>query len=48
MYLAPWQIFAGGCVCGIFISLAVLLIVVLRIAFKSGVKVERGESKKDE
>ena len=48
MYLAPWQIFAGGCVCGIFISLTVLLIVVLRIAFKSGVKIEKEEDKKDE
>ena len=25
MYLAPWQIFAGGCVCGALITLIVLV-----------------------
>ena len=48
MYLAPWQIFAGGCVCGVFISVIVLVIVVLRIAFRSGVRIEREEKEHDE
>jgi hypothetical protein len=40
MYLQPWQIFAGGCVCGVFISVLILLIVVIRFALRAGVRIE--------
>lgn len=48
MYLLPWQIFALGCVSGVFITFFVCTIVIIRIAFRGGVKVEKiekGENK---
>lgn len=47
MYLAPWQIFAMGCVCGVFISAVIIVIALLRLAFKSGVRIEKEERGKD-
>ena len=41
MYLQPWQIFASGCICGIIISVIVLITIVLRIAYRSGVRIEK-------
>ena len=50
MYLLPWQIFVLGCICGVCISVFVALVFLIRLAFKSGVKVEKinKEEKKDE
>lgn len=48
MYLQPWQIFAGGCVCGVFISALIMLIVIIRFALRAGVRVEREEKKDNE
>lgn len=47
MYLAPWQIFASGCVCGVLITLIVLIAVILGFARRSGVRVERMKGDKD-
>lgn len=41
MYLVPWQIFVLGCICGICISVFVLCVLLVRLAFKNGVKVEK-------
>lgn len=52
MYLMPWQIFVLGCICGICISIIVFVIIIIRLAFKGGVKVVehkvRREERKDE
>ena len=51
MYLQPWQIFAGGCVCGVFISALIMLTVIIRFALKAGragVRVEREEKKNND
>lgn len=47
MYLQPWQIFFGGILCGIFISAVILTVIVLRIAFRSGVTIEKEEKNKN-
>lgn len=47
MYLQPWQIFVSGCLCGIFISALVLTVAVVRIALKSGVRINKEKEKKD-
>lgn len=47
MYLAPWQIFAGGCVCGALITLIVLIAIVVGIVRHSGVKVEHVDGDDD-
>ena len=48
----PWQIFVLGCICGICISIIVGVIILIRLAFKGGVKVVehrvRREENKDE
>ena len=41
MYLAPWQIFAGGCVCGALITFIVLVAILIRIVTHAGVRVEK-------
>ena len=43
MYIQPWQIFAGGCVCGSFVTVLVTVFIVLRMAVRSGVRVEKVE-----
>ena len=48
MYLVPWQIFVLGCVCGVFITFFVSCFVIVRLAFKSGVKVEKTNKDKEE
>ena len=48
MYLAPWQIFAFGCVCGVVITLIVLAIAIANMVMRSGVKVERVENEEEE
>lgn len=48
MYLAPWQIFAFGCVCGVVITLIVLAIAIANMVMRSGVKVERVEKEEEE
>ena len=48
MYLAPWQIFAFGCVCGVVITLIVLAIAIANMVMHSGVKVERIEEEEEE
>ncbi len=48
MYLAPWQIFAFGCVCGVVITLIVLAIAIANMVMRSGVKVERIEKEEEE
>lgn len=47
MYLAPWQIFAGGCVCGALITLIVLIAIVVGIVKRSGVKVKHVDGDDD-
>lgn len=48
MYLQPWQIFAGGCVVGVVITLFVLGIVIVRLALRGGVGVAvRRDDKED-
>lgn len=47
MYLQPWQIFLGGCLCGIFIAFIVITLIIIRIAVKSGVRIEKEEEKKN-
>ena len=39
MYLLPWQIFILGCVCGIFIAFIIMVIALIRIATRGGVRV---------
>ena len=48
MYLAPWQIFAFGCVCGVVITLIVLAIAIANMVMRSGVRVEKVEEEEDE
>ena len=48
MYLQPWQIFAGGCVCGVVITLVVIILILIRLAFRGGVKVEKVEKDKED
>ena len=48
MYLLPWQIFVMGCICGVVISVIVMISILLRLAFRGGVKVERVEHDKEE
>ena len=48
MYLLPWQIFVLGCICGIFITFFVATVIIFRLAFRGGVKVEKIEDKKEE
>ena len=43
MYLQPWQIFAGGCVCGALITFIILAVIVIRFATHAGVRVERAQ-----
>ena len=43
MYLAPWQIFAIGCVCGAFITVLVLGAVIIKAIKKLGVELEQEE-----
>ena len=49
MYLQPWQIFAGGCVVGILITLIVLILIVVKFVRHSGVAVirEKEENKNE-
>ena len=47
MYLAPWQIFLGGCVCGAFITLVILAVILIRIVARSGVRVEHVKEEQD-
>lgn len=48
MYLMPWQIFVFGCICGIVICVIVIATIILRIAFKGGVKVEHYKVDREE
>ena len=48
MYLLPWQIFLLGCMCGIFIAIVVIVLIIIRIATHSGVRIEREERKDNE
>jgi hypothetical protein len=50
MYLQPWQIFLSGCLCGIFVTFIVLVVVLIRIATYHGVEVrhENNEKENDE
>ncbi len=47
MYLAPWQVFAGGCVVGTLIALIVLTTIVIRIISKLGIGGIRISSSED-
>lgn len=47
MYLAPWQIFAIGCVCGVFISLLIMVFLIIQFVRKSGVNIEEEENDRD-
>lgn len=47
MYLAPWQVFAGGCVVGTLIALIVLTTIVIRIIGKLGIGGVRISSSED-
>ena len=48
MYLQPWQIFLGGCLCGICIAIILLVLIIIGIATHSGVRIEREEKKSNE
>ena len=43
MYLTPWQIFALGCVCGVFITLLILVGLIIRWVKQAGVNIEKEE-----
>lgn len=43
MYLAPWQIFALGFVCGAVFAVIIAVIAIVRLVMNSGVRVEREE-----
>ena len=47
MYLQPWQIFLGGCLCGMCITVIVLVAVFIRLATFHGVVVKHGEDEKE-
>ena len=47
MYLAPWQIFASGCLAGAFFTLIVLILVLARVIINSGVRLEREDEKEE-
>ena len=48
MYLLPWQIFVLGCICGIFISFFMCVILIIRIIFRHGARIERIKNEKEE
>lgn len=48
MYLMPWQIFVLGCICGICISIIVGVIILIRLAFRGGVKVVEHKVRREE
>lgn len=41
MYLAPWQIFASGCLAGAFFTLVVLIAIFARLIIYSGLRIEK-------
>ena len=43
MYLAPWQIFAGGCVVGALIAFITIFAIILKIMNIGGVRVEHAD-----
>ena len=43
MYLAPWQIFAIGCVCGVFITLLIMIFLIIHFVRRAGVNIEKEE-----
>lgn len=43
MYLAPWQIFASGCLAGAFFTLIVLIAILARVVIRSGVIIRDDE-----
>ena len=47
MYLAPWQIFAMGCVCGALITFIILVTIFIRIVTHAGVRVEKVKKEED-
>lgn len=47
MYLQPWQIFAGGCLCGICIAVIVVVVILIRIATYHGVEIRREDDEKE-
>ena len=48
MYLQPWQIFLSGCVCGIVITIIVIIAILIRVITTHGVKVEHVKEEKEE
>ena len=47
MYLAPWQIFLGGCICGSLITFIILVLIVIRLATHAGVRIEHTQEDND-
>ena len=47
MYLAPWQIFASGCVCGALITFIILVAIIVGLVRRSAVKVEHIKEEND-
>lgn len=43
MYLQPWQIFAGGCVCGALITFIVLIAILINLIKSQGVEIKKEE-----
>lgn len=48
MYLAPWQIFASGCIAGAFFTLIILIAILARVVIYSGVRIEKDEKEENE
>lgn len=47
MYLAPWQVFASGCLAGAFFTLIILIAIFARLIIYSGLRIEKEEEKED-
>lgn len=48
MYLQPWQIFAGGCVCGAFITLLGIIVFIVSSITHAGVRVEKLDKQEED
>ena len=48
MYLAPWQIFAGGCVVGALITFITIFAIILKIMNIGGVQVKQADKEQNE
>lgn len=48
MYLAPWQIFASGCIAGAFFTLIILIAILARVVIYSGVRIGKDEKEENE